>query len=145
MTSIVSISGGGARQNLASAGGAPFHTLNLRESSKQKEKAITHRINEQSRKRQNMKELLVQNYLKRYMNRIEPGTANNVLIARVISIEVENFMERERGQGMNQKALKELEKEIESKLKQDPRLQLFDIPIRQSIQEGGFPLKRDLS
>lgn len=103
MASIVSISGGGARHSLASAGlngGVPsFHTLNLRESSKQKEKAITQRINEQNRKRQNMKELLVQNYLKKYMNRMEPSAtaANNVLIARVISNEVELFMERERG------------------------------------------------
>lgn len=64
-----------------------------------------------------MKELLVQNYLKKYMNRIEPSTANNVLIARVISTEVENFMERERGQAMNQKALRELEKDIEGMLR----------------------------
>lgn len=92
-----------------------------------------------------MKELLVQNYLKKYMNRVEPSTANNVLIARVISSEVDAFIEREKGgQGMNQKALRELEKDIEARLKQDSRLQILDIPTRQSIQEG-FQAKRDMS
>jgi hypothetical protein len=137
MTSIVSISGGNAaRFSLASAGNAPaFHTLNLRQSSIQKEKAITQRINEQNKKRQNMKELLIQNFLKKYMNRMDPlATAgNNGLIARVVANEVEIFMDREKGQGLNQKSLRALEKSIETILKQDPGIgpSIMDInPVR---------------
>ncbi len=68
-----------------------------------------------------MKELLVQNFLKKYMNRIEPSAAagNNGLIARIVANEVDLFMEKERGQSMNQKALKVLEKDIEIMIRSD--------------------------
>jgi hypothetical protein len=60
-----------------------------------------------------MKELLIQNFLKKYMNRVEQTAGNNGLVARIIANEVELFMDRERGQQMNQKALRQLEKDIE--------------------------------
>lgn len=55
-----------------------------------------------------MKDLLVQNFLKKYMQRMDQAaTANNsALVARIISNEVDLFMDRERGNGMNQKALR---------------------------------------
>ena len=57
------------------------------------------RLNEQQRKRSNMKDLLVQNFLKRYTSRLDPGqstAANSIIIAKIIANEVEGFMERER-------------------------------------------------
>ena len=48
---------------LASAGGSgiatSFHTLNLRESAVKREKTVIQRINEQQRKKSNMRDLLV--------------------------------------------------------------------------------------
>jgi hypothetical protein len=70
-----------ARHSLGSAGGAisqhpgqgVLHTLNLRDSIAKKEKVMSIRINEQSKKRSNMRELLVQNFLKKYSQRLDPA------------------------------------------------------------------------
>jgi hypothetical protein len=46
-----------------------------------------------------MKDLLVQNFLKRYTSRLDPGqstAANSIIIAKIIANEVEGFMGRER-------------------------------------------------
>ena len=112
------------RQSVSSAGVAishhpgqeVFHTLNLRDSIAKKEKAISIRLNEQSKKRSNMRELLVQNFMKKYNQWLDPShsTANvQVQISKIISSEVESFMERERN-AMNQKTLRALEKDIET-------------------------------
>ena len=70
-----------------------FHTLNLRDSAAKKEKQMTERLQEQSRKRQNMRDLLVQNFMKKYTQKLDMhGTTTSqisVLIAKVISHEVE--------------------------------------------------------
>jgi predicted DNA-binding protein (UPF0278 family) len=55
-----------------------------------------------------MRELLVQNFMKKFNQRLDPGqtTANvQVYISKIISQEVESFMEREKN-AMNQKTLR---------------------------------------
>lgn len=104
-----------------------FHTLNLRDSIAKKEKAISIRLNEQSKKRSNMRELLVQNFMKKYNQWLDPShsTANvQVQISKIISYEVESFMEREKN-AMNQKTLRKLEKDIETIVLSDARISPF--------------------
>lgn len=80
-----------ARLSLQSAGtglGGVFNTLNLRDSVAKREKALNIRINEQQKKRSNMRELLVQNFLKKYNHKLDPSQTNasiSVLIAKIIS------------------------------------------------------------
>jgi hypothetical protein len=67
-----------ARLSLQSAGGMSgiggmIHTLNLRDSVIKREKAANIRINEQQKKRSNMRELLVQNFLKKYNHKLDPS------------------------------------------------------------------------
>ena len=55
-----------------------------------------------------MKELLVQNFLKKYTQRLDPSSStavNSALIARIIANEVDMFMDREKS-AMSQKSLK---------------------------------------
>lgn len=111
------------RQTVGSAG-AVFQSLGLRDSIAKKEKTVNIRIQEQSRKRQNMKELLVQNFLRRYMQKVDTASAaNSALMSRIIANEVDLFMERERtGSALDQRALRQLEKDIERILNEDPRI-----------------------
>jgi hypothetical protein len=60
------MSSNNARLSLGSAGATPlpqpsgvFHTLNLRDSVSKREKILSIRINEQQKKRSNMRELLI--------------------------------------------------------------------------------------
>ena len=143
--------GGAARLSLGSAGGggAPsIHALHLRDSLIKKEKTVSLRLNEQQKKRQNMRDLFVQNFLKKYMQRMDQQAAtaasNSALVARIISNEVELFMDREKGNGMNQKALRQLEKDIEQILYDDPRVGPLlgnQAPVRLST----IPRERDMS
>ena len=54
-----------------------------------------------------MKDLLVQNFLKRYTQRLDSNSnaANSVLIARIIANEVDLFMDREKS-ALNHKSLR---------------------------------------
>ena len=86
---------------------------------------MTERLQEQSRKRQNMRDLLIQNFMKKYTQKLDMHSTMtsqiSVLIAKIVSHEVEKFMEREKS-AMNQKSLKNLEKDIETMLISDPRI-----------------------
>jgi hypothetical protein len=77
--------------------------LGLRDSTAKKEKTANLRIHEQQKKRHNMKELLVQNLVKRYMQRFEaPSAANSALMARIIANEIDLFLDGERStQGLD--------------------------------------------
>ena len=83
-----------------------------------------------------MKELLVQNFLKRYMQRFEaPSAANSALMARIIANEIDLFLDGERStQGLDQKALRKLEKDIEVILQEDPRLGSQMIPLEKKTK-----------
>ena len=54
-----------------SAGAGVFNSLNLRDSIVKKEKQVTERLQEQSRKRSNMRDLLVQNFMKKYTHKLD--------------------------------------------------------------------------
>ena len=58
------------------------------------------------------------------MQRVEiPSATNSALIARIIANEVDLFMDREKGgSAMDQKALRQLERDIEQILLEDPRI-----------------------
>jgi hypothetical protein len=87
-----------------------------------------------------MKDLLIQNFVKKYTQKLDMQatvtSSVSVLIAKVISQEVETFMEREKD-AMNQKSLRQLEKDIENILAMDPRVGPFLKPTRNG--------KRDMS
>ena len=53
------------------AGAGVFNTLNLRDSVVKREKQVTERLQEQSRKRSNMRDLLVQNFMKKYTQKLD--------------------------------------------------------------------------
>ena len=61
---------------------------------------MTERLQEQSRKRSNMRDLLVQNFMKKYTAKLDMHATTtshvSVIIAKIISQEVEQFMEKEK-------------------------------------------------
>ena len=87
-----------------------------------------------------MRELLVQNFMKKYNQRLDPSQSTagvQVQISKIISNQVENFMEREKN-AMNQKTLRKLEKDIEA-------IVLADHRIAQFLNSTSRNQRRDLS
>ena len=70
-----------------------FHTLNLRGSDHSKRDPILAAA--KHRQKSNLKELLVQNFLKKYSRKLQPGantTQNSILISKIVQNEIEIFL-----------------------------------------------------
>ena len=100
---------------------AVFHTLHLRESHS-KEKTLAQRQHARQRQKTYLKELLVQNFLKKYSQRLEASAntaAMQMLISQITAQEIEKFLER---QQLSQKNLAQFEKDLQKIMESDPRL-----------------------
>ena len=99
-----------------------FHTLNLRKSPYLQEQTLAQRSKAKERKKAYLKELLIQNFLKRYSLRLQPEAntpANSVMIARLVSAEIEQLMAKEQ---LTQKGLRGVDREVERILQGDEKI-----------------------
>ncbi len=70
-----------------------FHTLNLRESINRREKTQNNQAVAKRKHKDNIKEILTHNIIKKFQNRISVGNATNSLyLSKIVSREVENFL-----------------------------------------------------
>ena len=71
-----------------------FHTLHLRESHS-KEKSLAQRQLARQRQKTYLKELLVQNFLKKFGQRLEATAAPlQLLVSQITAQEIDKFLER---------------------------------------------------
>jgi hypothetical protein len=70
-----------------------FHTLNLRESINRREKTQNNQAVAKKKHKDNVKEILTNNIIRKFQNRISMGTASSSLyLSRIVSREVDNFL-----------------------------------------------------
>eukprot|EP00347_Sterkiella_histriomuscorum_P005983 403354521 len=116
---------------------AVFHTLNLREPINKQQKQQELKQNARQRQKTYLKDLLVQNFMKKYSQKL---TSNNksaaqtsIIITNIIGNQIENFLDKEQ---LTQKNLKQFEKDLEGILERDPRINSLLDPVYQDSKNN---------